>query len=281
MELTTLVYENDKGIFCDSLMIAEKFEKRHADVLRDIDNLLKSLKVSLSNFAVRNSELLFIESDYLNRGKTYKKYEMNRHAFSLLVMGFTGSKALHWQIKFNNAFYQMETKIKELAPKLPQTKLEWIEFSLIQEKENIQLQIENKQKDEKIENDKPKVDYMEHVFFKADDNKNILDDKKEALTVGATANIFYDEYKYKIGQNYLFKFIRFLEHFQKNNYNRPYQIYLDKGFYLVQENYIESKGKFIPQPLITKKGRVYLFKQLKLFIEEYGLKEFKEIIKNT
>ena len=44
---------------------------------------------------------MFHESSYTaGTGKSYKEYFMNRDGFSLLVMGFTGKKALEWKIKY-------------------------------------------------------------------------------------------------------------------------------------------------------------------------------------
>lgn len=37
---------------------------------------------------------------------------MNRDGFSLLVMGFTGEKALEWKVKYINAFNAMEQELK-------------------------------------------------------------------------------------------------------------------------------------------------------------------------
>lgn len=37
---------------------------------------------------------------------------MNRDGFTLLVMGFTGDKAIKWKIKYINAFNEMEEKLK-------------------------------------------------------------------------------------------------------------------------------------------------------------------------
>lgn len=39
-------------------------------------------------------------------------YYMNRDGFSLLVMGFTGKKAIEWKIKFINAFNEMEKALR-------------------------------------------------------------------------------------------------------------------------------------------------------------------------
>ncbi len=40
-------------------------------------------------------------------------YLMNRDGFSLLVMGFTGAKALEWKLKYIEAFNAMERAIEK------------------------------------------------------------------------------------------------------------------------------------------------------------------------
>ena len=38
-----------------------------------------------------------IESEFEHKGNEYTEYLLTRDGFSLLVMGFTGSKALQWK----------------------------------------------------------------------------------------------------------------------------------------------------------------------------------------
>jgi len=88
-----------------SLDVAEKFEKQHDNVIRDIKALECPEDFSLLNFE---------ESDYVNsRGKTYPMYEMTRDGFTVLAMGFTGKKAMEWKIKYLTAFNLMEKHIIE------------------------------------------------------------------------------------------------------------------------------------------------------------------------
>ncbi len=96
--------ENDEAV-CSSLEIAEKFGKRHNNVLRSIGGLLKN----------EETKKMFKKSVYIdNQNKQeYPMYLMNRDGFSLLVMGFTGKKALDWKLKYINAFNQMENIIRE------------------------------------------------------------------------------------------------------------------------------------------------------------------------
>lgn len=101
MENLVTVFDNDK-VVVSSKMIAEKFDKEHKNVLRDIKEILAA-----QNSATR----FFYETTFKNRGRQYPMYLMNRDGFSLLVMGFTGVEALQWKIKFINAFNEMEQEI--------------------------------------------------------------------------------------------------------------------------------------------------------------------------
>lgn len=102
--------ENDEAV-CSSLEIAEKFGKRHDKLIAEIRRMYSDLigKGSPQNGGAK----FFFEATYENRGKQYPMYLMNRDGFSLLVMGFTGKKALDWKLKYINAFNQMENYIRE------------------------------------------------------------------------------------------------------------------------------------------------------------------------
>lgn len=85
-----------------SLLVAEVFGKQHRNVLRSIDGLLKN----------EQSKKMFVKGTYLNtQGHKQPMYYLNRDGFSLLVMGFTGEKALEWKFKYIEAFNKMEKYI--------------------------------------------------------------------------------------------------------------------------------------------------------------------------
>ena len=94
----------DGELVVSSRQVAEDFEKRHSDVIEKIQELIKTENSVMS---------MFIESSYkAGTGKNYKEYLLTRDGFSLLVMGFTGSKALQWKLKYIEAFNKMEQAIK-------------------------------------------------------------------------------------------------------------------------------------------------------------------------
>lgn len=104
-----LVFNDESGhILTNSLLVAEKFGKQHKDVLEAVRQILA---------AENSATKFFIETSYVNRGKDYPMYVMNRDGFSLLVMGFTGEKALQFKLDFIAAFNEMEQKLKEEQPK--------------------------------------------------------------------------------------------------------------------------------------------------------------------
>lgn len=95
-------------VITDSLLISDKFNKRHDLVLRAIDNLKNDLH---KNEEIDKSVYLLEESTYLNNGRTYRMYEMNRAFFTLLVMGFNGSKALAFKTEYIKQFDFMEHEL--------------------------------------------------------------------------------------------------------------------------------------------------------------------------
>jgi len=88
-----------------SLQVARDFGKQHKDVLEKITAL------RAENSAVTP---MFVESVYrAGTGKAYKAYDITRDGFSLLVMGFTGKKALEWKLKYIKAFNSMEKQLMD------------------------------------------------------------------------------------------------------------------------------------------------------------------------
>lgn len=118
----------------DSRLIAEKFEKTHAKVVRKIDNLIRDIGEINS---AKSGSLKFTKLNTEYRGRPYNYYEMNRESFSLLVMSFTGKKALDWRIKFNAAFYAMEKMLiqQNLNQQSEQWKMQREQSKLIRREE--------------------------------------------------------------------------------------------------------------------------------------------------
>lgn len=105
-----LVIMHDQQAVTTSLKVAEIFEKEHKDVMKSIRNL------TAQNFAVKK---MFVEDSYLNsRNQQQPMYYMNRDGFTLLAMGFTGSKAMEFKLKYIDAFNKMEEQIRNQSLQL-------------------------------------------------------------------------------------------------------------------------------------------------------------------
>ena len=98
------INENNQ-VTTDSLTVADRFGKRHSDVLRSIKMLKCSKEFGERNFAL---------SSYITeQGKEQPYYDMTYDGWMFLVMGFTGEKAAEWKEKFIKAFRAMEAVVRE------------------------------------------------------------------------------------------------------------------------------------------------------------------------
>lgn len=110
--MENLVEVKNNQVVTSSRQVAKSFGKRHKDVLRAVEN------IRAQNCAL--TSVMFYEDFYTaGTGKKYPMYLMNRDGFSLLVMGFTGQKAIEWKIKYIQAFNQMEQALKERQSAAP------------------------------------------------------------------------------------------------------------------------------------------------------------------
>ena len=89
-----------------SLLIAEKFGKRHDNVLRAVENLECSDEFRHLNFEVSN---------YTDpTGRALPMFRISRDGFAFLAMGFTGKKAAQWKERFLAAFNWQASEIARL-----------------------------------------------------------------------------------------------------------------------------------------------------------------------
>ena len=137
-KIETVVIEGKSIPVVTSRRVAEDFEKRHADVLRDIE--VYKNRISTTQFCT-----LFIESEYkASNGKMNKEYLLTRDGFSFLVMGFTGAKADSWKLKYIEAFNKMEEHIKGQAKPLSAMEQLKLQYQVLGEHEEKLNKIDGK-----------------------------------------------------------------------------------------------------------------------------------------
>jgi anti-repressor protein len=229
--MTELVLKTESGVVTTSLLIAEKFDKEHKDVLEAVRNLV----------AKNSAAKFFVESSYENRGKQYPMYIMNRDGFSLLVMGFNGDKALKFKLDFIEAFNQMENSLKQLS--LPSYQIEdpisraskWIE------EYKVTLALQN-------ENDKLKpIASIAMALTHTNKEYGMSEVAKIMEVTDNDGNV--------LGRNKFFKSLRIAKILMDDN--EPYQKYIDNGYFIYKTNRI-SNGNFVNTCYVTGKGLAWL-----------------------
>lgn len=113
----------DKQAVTTSVRVAEVFGKQHSHVIRAINNIIGDLRDNedlgqpQNGETFKNGQSNFGLSSYFDKqGKQQKQYIMNRDGFTLLAMGFTGSKALKFKLQYIQAFNEMEAKLRKIYP---------------------------------------------------------------------------------------------------------------------------------------------------------------------
>lgn len=114
-----LIPQDELGVYADardtarvdSRYVAEYFEKRHDHVLRDISKITAP-KSGLSEEFIKQN---FVADTYTDStGRKLPCYQMTRDGFTMLVMGYTGTKAMRFKELYIKRFNEMESFIKTL-----------------------------------------------------------------------------------------------------------------------------------------------------------------------
>lgn len=220
------IMEKDGQLVVSSRQVAENFEKQHKDVLESICKLI-------SQMSTAENSALFIKSDYIaSNGKRNPEYLMTRDGFSLLVMGFTGNKALEWKLKYIEAFNHMEAELN--SPERIMARA----LKIAEETTN-RLRIDNSRL--KVENQimQPKAEYFDELV-----DRNLLTNFREtAAQLGVKQKKFIT---FLIDHKYIYrdKKGKLMPYAKKNN-----------GLFELRETYHEKTEWSGTQTLITPKGR--------------------------
>lgn len=233
--------ENQDGVLLvSSREVAERFEKEHKNVIRDIEGLMgQSSKLSYD----------FIESSYkAGTGKSYKEYFLTRDGFSLLAMGFTGAKALEWKLKYLDAFNRMEEELKSRTLPTGQNliALALIEANKILEEKDSTIKVQQ----QLIGELKPLADYTD-VILKNKGLVTITQIAKDYGMSGFELNNLLHELKvqYKAGAQWLL----YAKH-QKCGYTHSETINF---------NHSDGRTDVKMNTKWSQKGRLFIYKILK------------------
>lgn len=237
-----ILQNNGDKILVSSREVAENFGKENKHINESIKKLM------VENSTVKN---MFFETTYISsRGREENEFLMDRDGFSLLVMGFTGKKALEWKLKYINAFNKMEEELKKQSVRaLPTTYKEAL----------LQL-LEEVEKNEKLEEERkvllPKADYHDEVL-----NKDGL------ITTTVVAKDLGFRSATKLNQ------IMFLNNIIFKNKSGTWCPYADYEW-LITEKYADyqsySVEKSVPCLKWTEKGRKWIVENYDTWVKNLG-----------
>lgn len=229
--------KNDR-IVTDSRTVADVFDKRHDHVLRDIDKMRKDLP----NFGEMFAEAKEPDS----YGRDRRVFFLNRDGFTLLAMGFTGTKAMQWKVKYIDAFNRMEAELKRkhqdsymIADPVERAK-KWIEEETLR-----------KEQAQQIEAMKPKALFADSVT--ASDSTILVGELAKVLKGNGVS----------IGQNRLFVWMRengYLINRKGSDWNMPTQKAMELGLFKVKEtviNHSDGSISISKTVKVTGKGQLY------------------------
>lgn len=227
--MNNLVIMKNNQAVTSSLQIAETFGKEHKNVLRDVSNL----QLDRLNFEHMFKE--GIEPD--SYGRDRKVIYMNRDGFTLLAMGFTGSKAMEFKIKYIEAFNEMEQQIQTGGFKVPTTMGEALRLAANQADQIAEM--------------KPKALFADSVAT-----------SHTAILIGDLAKILRGN-GVKIGANRLFGWMRthgYLISGYRSDRNMPTQKSMELQLFEVKEtviNHSDGHTSISKTPKVTGKGQQY------------------------
>lgn len=110
-DLSEFVTLNSTTLSTDSRRVAKHFGKAHKSVLRAFDNLKCDDEYRRRNYVLTMADVPGPKGSV----RQERLVQMTKDGFVLLVMGFTGEKAVSMKIAYINAFNQMADQLQEIA----------------------------------------------------------------------------------------------------------------------------------------------------------------------
>lgn len=108
IQSASLVFNKKNEAVTTSLLVAQKFGKRHDNVLKDIETKV------IGFLTPKFLGVHFKKTSYKNlQNKKQPMYEMTKDGFTILVMGYTGKLAMQFKEEYIASFNKMHDWIKE------------------------------------------------------------------------------------------------------------------------------------------------------------------------
>lgn len=243
MDQQHLVFSNHGKVVTDSLTVANVFEKRHDNVIRDIRNIIANID---SEWGVLNFE----DTTYTKQqnGQTYQKYLMTEDGFTLLAMGYTGKDAMHFKVAYIKEFRRMQQELahqQEVFSYMIADPIERAERWIEEERERQSLQAQKMMLEQRIAEYEPKLTYVDQIL-ESTNTVTISQIAKDYGLSGQKLNdlLHKEKVQYKINDQWLL-----------------YQEHVGMGYTKSKTTeYVNSKGRHMARMSTewTQKGRLFI-----------------------
>ena len=238
--MENLVNIENNQMVLDSREVAKMVGMRHADLMRNIDHYIE---VMGQNAKLRSDDFFIKQTYTAGTGKQYKRYDLTKQGCEMVANKLTGKKGIEFTAKYVTVFNAMKKQLIE-----SRTDSYMIEDPVARAKKWIEEETERQELRKANKEMLPKAEFYDTVA-----------NTESLLSMGDTAKIL----DMGIGRNKLFKFLRNKQIL--DSYNRPYQRYVDAGYfklsedkYMIGDNCVVSTTTFVKQ-----KGVDYIRKLLK------------------
>ena len=239
-----------------TLEIAEMMDLPHAKIIRKLEGDKNHIGIiPVLNEAHLGLVEYFVKSTYIDsKGEERPCYLVTKMGCDFLANKFTGEKGILFTAKYVKRFSEMEKEIHNFHTKKANLLLaiyDGGQDAVLAAKELTDLEVAEATKPllEKIEDDKPKVDFHDAV----------AETTTECVDISEFSKIL-KKHHVDLGRNKLFRWLRENKYLMSGNV--PYQNYMDRGYFQVIE--VVEHNRIHLKTLITGKGQIALLKKLSL-----------------
>lgn len=115
--MNQLVFIENGRAVTDSLTVAEKFNKDHKNVMRDIEVQLQKLnEAGEEDWGVLNFERTHYQ--HPQNDQWYPKFDLTEDAFAIVAMGYVTPEAMKMKVRFLEEFKRMRNQLLNNVPVL-------------------------------------------------------------------------------------------------------------------------------------------------------------------
>ncbi|PGB04331.1 Rha family transcriptional regulator [Bacillus toyonensis] len=177
------VFRKNGQLLVESREVSDMIGKRHADLLRSIENYV----LVLENAKLRSQDF-FLETSYTTEGnnKTYKNYLLTRKGCDMVANKLTGEKGILFTAAYVTRFDEMEKSSKKQVPTNPFDQIQLLAIGTTKLNERVEHL-------EQVVNERMTVDYSQQQAI-----RNTLNHRVCKLWGNGTINQVVHDSKQKL-----------------------------------------------------------------------------------